>query len=188
MADQRIVVYDPTHELNEGTVVDGPARVSKLERARVVLMPFDDPRGKLGAVDGYFKRGWGKGWRFDRMAGERGCPMLMYVEPSVPYVYWAARLVAGEKNPSGQLKLTTDSSGQRAMSGGLSADVRCAQLGLLGKPDADGGWTVGGRSRLTTASSGLMALCLYGIARDAVVVWSAVTLAVREMDLPWFVE
>lgn len=187
MNDTRIVVFDPTHELNEGTLVEGSQKIAKLERSRVVLLPVDADRINR-SIDGYFRRSWGTGWEYDRMAGERGCPMLLGVDSQRLFIYWAVRLAAVDPKPQGTLKLTTDSSGQRAMSGGLSAEVRVPTFDHLGPPDSDGGWIIGGRSRLTTAVSGVLSLCLYGVARRTRVLWSAVSQSRIEVNLPFFVE
>lgn len=186
MANHLIVVDDPSHEINDGTVMqDGPG-VDRLVRQGVVVLPYDGER-QVGAAAGYFKRAWGKGWLYNRNAGERGCPMVIDIDPALPYVYWAVRLrQVGHALPSGQFKLTTDSSGQRANSGGLAAEVRVSRLDSLGEPDARGGWTVAGRSYLTTSFGGFMALCVYGVAQDALVMWSAVTQARQKQSLPWF--
>jgi len=181
----QIVVEDPTGELPLGTVVDGPMRNTRAARS-AVLMPVDPDR-VAGDVTGYFLRHWGEGWLFDRGAGERGCPMLLHVEPDAKHVYWAARVAPAPNvtRPRGKLKLVTDSGRQqRAMAGGLSAVKRVEAVEALGPPDAQGGWVIMGRSDLAVSMSGMIALSLYGVCKGLLVQWSAVTQVRETIDPP----
>jgi hypothetical protein len=179
---KKIVVCDPSGEVREGHVIEGPNNIGRLERRRVVMLPYE-PGFEREAVGGYFRRSWGEGWLFDRMAGERGCPMLLHVSPKVPFVYWCARLELDGESPRGNVKLTTDSSQRQAMSGGLGAELRATALDRLGLPDPDGGWTIGGRSRLGISLGGYLALSLYVVARRARVIYSAVSQCREEADV-----
>lgn len=180
----RIVVWDPTGELPDGAVVTGNQSVGALRNRGVAALPVDADRA-FGAVEGYFRRGWGRGWKYDAMRGERGCPMLLYVKSDRVNIYWLARLIPTGPEPKGLLRLTTDTSKQTAFAGGLSAvEQRAVDVEQLGPPDRRGGWTIGGRTKLSVAAEGYMALNVYGVAQDLAIVWSAVSQSTEDAVVP----
>lgn len=171
----RIVVWDPSGEHPDGTVISGVQRVTQLEARGVASLPVDPDRAH-GSVHGYFRRGWGRGWKYSRMVGERGCPMLLFIQPDRLHIYWTARLIPTGDEPKGILRLTTDTSRQTAFAGGLSAvDARVVSVDQLGEVDRHGGWTVRGRTKLSVAAEGYLALNLYGVGQDFAVLMSAVS-------------
>lgn len=173
----RIVVWDPSAKLAEGTFVEGDHQFALLKTKGIVTLPTDVDLFGRNAVAGYFRRGWGVGWPFaDQAAAQRGCPMLLFVATERPYIHWVARLVPyGEKERAGRLRLTTNTSQIGASAGGVSPEIQAPDLAELGPPDAHSGWTIGGRSRVSTIGEGYFGLSLYGNMRGLAVVWSAVS-------------
>lgn len=181
MSREQVVIHDPLHELADGSIQNGPNMLQRLANRGVVMLPVEHDRA-FGALDGYFRRGWGEGWIFNRGAGERGCPMVLGVLPNMEHVYWCARIKAKGQNLRGSMKLVTNSSGGR-LSGTLSPHMKAPALQSLGPPDRQGGWTIGGHSKMRVAIEGLLMLDLYASARDCVVLWSAVTQTRDHHDL-----
>lgn len=173
MQTVHVVAWDPTGKLSEGEVLDGQNATQLAKNSGAVLMPVDDDLANQ-AVAGYFHRGWGAGWEYNQMQGERGCPMLLFVHVGRRWLHWALRIepIPGEK-PLGLMRLTTDSSRPNAMSGGLSAHDAPIDLGLLGPVDERGGWTVRGKLQVSHSGSGYLALNFYGSCQGVRVPWTA---------------
>jgi len=172
----RIIVWDPSGELVEGQLIQGPNAEQQVERrSAVVSLPCDPELMWSRGARGYFRRSWGTGWPITRNAGERVCPLTLDVVTDRPYLHWVTRIVPCGGDPIGQFRLTTD-SGQSNLAGGLSAvDNPVLILRDLGKPDAAGGWTLRATSRLSTNLEGILGLSLWATARDVAVLWAAVT-------------
>jgi hypothetical protein len=175
-----IVAWDPRGEVRRGTEMSEPLAARKLTDEGAVLLPANPPIPP-SACGGFVANDWGRGWEFDRNAGERGCPMLLEVRPELSWVYWAALVEPiREGEPIvGKLRLTTDSSVGRAMSGGMSSDGR--PFVELGRAEV-----VGGRTHFSSNERGLLAICLYATAMNARVVWSAASQSSLRIDLPHF--
>lgn len=184
---QKIVIWDPSGKLPEGAFVAGERSMSLLDATEgVVALPVDPDLIDANAVGGWFKRAWGTGWRFERMVGQRGCPMMIRVKPVEPlYLYWVARVMHDERQnvvPHGILRLTADGT-QGGISGGISGPGY--DLQNLGKPDRWGGWTIGGRSQFSTTTEGFLGMSLYGAAQGIAVPWTAVSLSRYPVNVPW---
>jgi hypothetical protein len=171
----KIVVWDPKGELLEGQVIEDGLATEALVGRGVVMLPADADLLKVPKIPtaGYYRRGWGSGWLFDGLVGSRGCPMLLFAMSDRMYLHWVVRIAQLE--PQGSIRLTTDTGQPTAMSGGLRADGQAVNLAELGEPDADGGWTVRGRSMLNCSGDGYLGLSIYAVARKCLVLWSAVS-------------
>ena len=174
---ERIVVWDPRGRLPEGAIVRASAQQALDELGGVAMLPVEPRLLELGPIAGYFRRSWGRGERFERMAPRRGCPMAIHAVPGYPYLHWIARLVSAGAAPGGSLRLVPAPSPFATMSGGLSAVAEPVTLAELGDPDAWGGWTVARAVELSCSSEGLMCVALQGAAERCVVLWSAVSLS-----------
>lgn len=177
----RIVVWDPSAELAEGLVFGGPKATMGLHSRGLVSLPVDPDLMGNHALGGYFRRSWGAGWAFDRMAATRGCPMMLLVVPDRQYIHWIARVQPVREGEAlqGTIRLTTSTAQIGAMSGGLAAEVLPAELGKLGDCDDHGGWIIGGRNRVNVVQEGFIALNLYGASLNARIMWSAVSLSAQ---------
>lgn len=176
---ERIVVWDPRGRIPEGSVVRVSAQQALDELAGVASLPVEQRLLELGPIAGYYRRSWGKGERFERMAARRACPMAIHAVPGYPYLHWAARVVPAGGAPGGSLRLVPAPSALATMTGGLSAVAEPVTLSELGEPDAWGGWTVSRAVELACSSEGLMCVALQGAAERCVVLWSAVSLSAR---------
>lgn len=181
----KIVVWDPSGFIPDGEYVEG--QEAKIERLGVIALPVDrDDIAQRNPLQGYFRRGWGHGWRFHRGIGERGCPMMLWTMPDRPVIHFACMLVGTGPEPRGKFRLATDSS-YGALSGGLRADgpLSSFEIGnematkahgaVQAKPAGANRWTFQGEAHMAATSEGYVALCLYGVAHDVAVVWTAVT-------------
>lgn len=177
----RIVIQDPIRELAPGVVVSGENAIVRAVNRGVVALPVD-PEWCQRAVDGFMVRHWGHGWLFNMARGQRGCGMVFRVDPGRPYVYWAVRVVPVDSNRpvAGQLKFTTDTT-HGENSAGLGNEVRPPRLEDV--PKTIGGFVVGGRMRLGSSSRGYLGVSIYGVAQNALVVWSAVSQSSEQADL-----
>ena len=186
-----VVVWDPSGEYWEGGLVsEAEGRV--LRARRVVTLPIEARLVRRGAVGGYFKRGWGAGWPIGSAVPKMACPMMLHVMAGdmLRKLHWAARLVpesdeameailarveAGE-HLVGALRLCPDSGQPGAFSGGFgSAADTSIDVQKLGKPDEEGGWTVGGTATLQVGVDGFFGCCLFGMMPGISVAWAAVS-------------
>lgn len=170
----RIVVWDPTGELREGSIVSGAKGLGVLHGRGVETLPAEPDLISQHAIGGYFRRAWGDGWVFDKVAATRGCPMILRAVPDRIFLHWVARVEpirAGEAM-SGTLRLTTATNLIGTATGGLMVDSHPDPLGEL---DERGGRTIRGRSRINVTEAGYVGLTLYGAVNNASVAWSAVS-------------
>lgn len=179
---RRIVAHDPIGEVNTGTFIEGTNEATRLENRGVVLMPISDGFG-YRAFDGYFRRDWGPGWKYENNRGTRGCSMVIEVATDHKNIYWCARVepIDSTEGLDGRLKLTTDSSNSPTLSGGMRAKANPVDLRELPKPDSQGGWTLGGWQELNLTISGMVGLNVFGVCRNTRVVWSAVSQSNEEV-------
>lgn len=180
-----IVVYSSRHDaVRDGQVLNGSALI---HRARtdlgMAVLPYELGR-ELEYVGGYFRRGWGdSGWPIQRTIGVRICPMLIRVEPDRSFVYWTAVVAKAGPNPSGVVRLVSDSSFPGTQSAALGAgqdDVHLERLTY----DEDGVAVVGGKRRVSVQQGGFLALNLYATASDATVLVSAVSQSAIDVAYP----
>ena len=170
----RIVISDPINEFKQGVVVSGENEIARLERRRVAMLPIDPDLLHQPAA-GYYFRSWGRGVHVNRNAGTRVCPMVLFVDPKRPFIYWSARVepIDPELDTHGQIRLVTIGASGHTLSGGLSADS-FPKL-QHGARDESGGWTVYGRGRLSISMDGWLGLSLYATARNVRILWSSVS-------------
>lgn len=174
---QFVTVWDPTGKLDVGEIVDGDQRVALAkQRSSAVLLPTD-PSAYYSASPGFVYRPWGKGWIYDSVSTERGCPMMLFVTEETNWVYWAMKVLPMRpKSPlHGTLKLVGNSAAG-GMSIGMAQDVRVPPLQDLPVGN-EGGVVVGGRCNLGVISPGVFSVSLHGIGQNCRVVWTAVSAA-----------
>lgn len=192
MERDQIVVWDPKGEWWQGGVVD-PARARALAAEGVVMLPV---RRQLlesnGALGGFFFRAWGSGWPLQPGPYRMVCPLALrvravetaQVDPPTT-LSWVARLVPGDDVElhedgryvgQGIVRLAFDSAQPGAFGGGVSpTDKSAVDVAQLGKPDANGGWTIRGEALLTPVSDMTVGLGLYCSAPGLRVAWAAVS-------------
>lgn len=175
-----VLVSDPSGELPEGFVFSNPLQLSKAEAAGAMTLPVDDdlvPGATSNPCDGFSIKSWGAGWVVDRNVGERACPMVLRILPDRPHVWWMARVVAVRANagPTGKIRLVPNSSSPLYASGGLS-QITSPQLIESEPVDKWGGYTLVGCSRVNVIGECLFAFDLHAVARNARILWSAVSL------------
>lgn len=174
-----VLVQDPTGKLPPGHVITESRELAVLKMAGASVLPVDEdlcPPHPVGALDGFFIRSWGKGWLANKGSGERCCPMILCVRPERVNVYWIARVVPVRgMQATGRVRLVTDTGNPSFISAGLAHKIQ-PEL-LENTPlDARAGWTLEGVSTINVVGEGLLALNLYAVARNARILWSAVSL------------
>ncbi len=175
-----VLVQDPTGKLPPGHVITESRELAVLKLNGSVVLPVDDDLcqpNQVGALDGFFIRSWGKGWLATKGSGERCCPMMLRVLPERVHVYWAARIAPVKgMQATGRIRLVSDTAHPAYISAGLAHKTQPDLLENL-PLDARGGWTLEGVSSINVVSEGLLALNLYAVARNARIMWSAVSLS-----------
>jgi len=180
---QYVSVYDPTGQLPVGEVVEGrDAIVVAKSRKSIVLLPTD-PDVFYSASPGFVYRPWGRGWRYDAVNPERGCPMMLGVGVDHPWVYWSVLIlpIRPDEPMTGNLRLIANGAAG-GMSIGLSQDARLRPLDEYPKGPT-GGVVAVGRCALGVVSPGMLGLSIHGVARNARVVWSAASCAGEKIEL-----
>ena len=191
-----VVVYDETGDYLEGSVVDA-ARAHQLAARKVALLPFSPDLAKRSGVGGYMRRGWGAGYPLDPRLPRMSCPLAIYGAPGYEEVHWRARLVADDafveelrahfEVPEGQdapawlpieglLRLAPDSSQATPLVAGAQRVASPVNVREMGRPDARGGWTVGGEVLVRFPQEGIYGFGLYGSAPGLRVAWAAMSL------------
>lgn len=173
---ERVVAWDPTGKYIEGDILEGRAAQDVVAR-RAATLPVSKDIVAKGAICGYMRAGYGHGWQFDPVLSRRGAPTVLYIVPGIPFVNWCARVQVVEKDSpvTGQLRFMADSGQLGTISGGLRNEDDPIDFGSLTSPDANGGWTISGRSTYTSQYQGVAGFGLYGALRNARVMWCAVT-------------
>lgn len=181
MAAQFVTIWDPTGTLPVGEVVEGD-KVLVAKRKRAMLLPAD-PHIYYSASPGFAYRPWGTGWQYDNVMSERGCPMMIAVDPEHPWIYFAFQAMPiREGEPlHGQFRLIGDSSAG-GLSIGMSQDVRLQPLQCY-LTGTKGGVVVAGRCGMSVTTPGIFGMSLHGIGRNVRVVWSAVSIAHEQIEV-----
>lgn len=181
---QYVNVWDPKGKLALGEIVEGDQRIALAKQGLSAILLPTDPTVYYSAAPGFVYRPWGKGWFYDGVTAERGCPMMLAVSEETTWVYWAmAVLPIRKKSPlHGTLRLVGNSSAG-GMSIGMSQDVRVPPLqDLLVGPE--GGVVVCGRCGLGVVSPGAFGVSIHGIGQNCRVVWTAVSAASERIEVP----
>ncbi len=185
MNKQWIVVSDPTNDYLPGSLID-ENKVRQLNSRGVTCLPVQTQLFKMSGVGGYAKREYGSGWPLDNLTPRMNCPLTMYCIRDFTAVHWAARITATEEllekirggmKLQGQFRLSSDSGQATPLHIGLSSDQKPIDVNALGMPDANGGWNIGGQSKMEVALAGHYGFALYGAAPGLRVLWVAISLA-----------
>lgn len=187
-----VVVWDPSGEYWEGALV--PPETGRVLQARAVAtLPVEPRLLRRSAVGGYFRRSWGSGWPIGTAVPKMACPMMLHVVPGdgpLTALNWCARLVPDSEESAyeiaeriekgghltGALRLCADTGQQLVSSGGFgSTPTTAIAVDKLGKPDANGGWTVGGKATIQTMTGGHFGCALFGMMPGIAVAWAAVS-------------
>jgi hypothetical protein len=178
---QFVTVWDPSGSLAVGELVDGVAAVTVAKaRKGVVLLPAD-PQVLYSASPGFGYRPWGKGWLYDNVTPERGCPMMIAVTEQT-WLYWAVQVlpIRDGEPMTGQLRMIGNGAAGGMM--GLSQDVRARTLAEY-SPGPKGGLVIGGRCAIGVQSPGMLGLSVHGIGRNVRVLWSAVSVTSEKVEV-----
>lgn len=176
MSESAVVVFDPLGTEPEGEILSGN-RIAVARSRGAVLLPIDVQLLRSGALGGYAKRAYGRGWSYDRHRPGRGCPMVLFASPAYPLIHWAVRLAQDPEGGrlEGHLRVAVDTAQAGARASGLTTDAGPLNVPTLGDPDEHGGWTWMGESKVTIPGEGLLGLQLFGALGGARVAWWAVS-------------
>lgn len=175
--ENAVVLYDPEGIEPEGEILSAQ-RLSAARGRGVETLPIDVTVLRSGALAGYARRAFGRGWRFDATVAGRGCPLALYAVPQYPRLHWVVRLVPDVESVrnEGHLRVAVDTAQVGATAVGHRPLVSPLNAADLGEPDRAGGWTWRGTSEVTLPTEGrLIALMLYGALRGVRVAWWAVS-------------
>lgn len=181
---QYVNIWDPSGKLALGEIVEGDQRVALAKQGSSAVLLPTDPAVYYSASPGFVYRPWGKGWIYDSVLPERGCPMMLAVSEETTWVYWAMLVLPmrTEFPLHGALRMVGNSSAG-VMSIGMAQDVRVPPLQDV-KPGPKGGVVVGGRCHLGVVSPGVFGVSIHGIGRNCRVVWTAVSAASERVEVP----
>lgn len=174
-----VLVHSFEH-LRTGHIINNARELAQLERAGAVVLPVDDdlvpPLGS-SSLDGFFIKSFGAGWLATKGSGERCCPMVLHVLPDRNNINWVARVIpsAGQR-ATGRLRLMADTTQSAFTNSGLSQQEIPDLIESI-PLDEDGGWTLRGRSTISVTTSGVLAVAIHAVTRNARIQWSAVSLS-----------
>lgn len=175
-AKSAVVLFDPSGEEPEGEVLSGH-RLAAARSRGVEALPVDVTLLRSGALSGYARRCYGRGWRYDANQSGRGCPLVLYASTQYPEIHWLVRLIPDPElhQRAGHLRVAVDTAQAGAQAAGLSPRGSPLNAGTLGDPDAAGGWSWRGESHVTLVGDQLLGLQLYGALSGLRVAWWAVS-------------
>lgn len=180
-----VVIWDPTGEYWEGSLVDDRMERVLVERG-VVALPVDQESMRRNGVGGYAKRSWGAGWPLDFASPRLSCPLTVFVREGASRVDWALRLVPDERvagaakegnaQLQGTLRIVGDPGQDHARVATLSLSEQPIDGAAMRRPlDADGGWTFRGGGGVRPGSDGFYGFGLYGLMPGARAAWAALS-------------
>lgn len=174
MSTKAVVVWDPSGEMPDGSVLEGNEIAGARDRG-VVLLPVHPEVLARGGAAGWAKRCYGRGWRYPAAVSSPGCPLVLQVTPGYAGIYWAARVIpdAVGAAPTGQLRLAGDQAQIGVGTFGLSLQDGPMQVERSGVPDKQGGIILAGKCRTSISSDLVFGLQLYGYLANARVLWLA---------------
>lgn len=174
-----VLVNDPAHKLRAGYIFRESRELQVALLRGVTALPVDSdliPPDAHAALDGFYIREWGAGFLASKGAGERCCPMVLRVLPQRNYLHWVARVEPlPHLQATGRVRLTGDSSQTGYLSSGLSHE-RMPDMVETVPIDKAGGWTIRGVSGINVVETGLLAMHLHAVMRNARIVWTGVSL------------
>lgn len=174
-----IVCEDVSRQLAPGTIIEGPGNIEQAKAKGCALLPYDHELPALANM-GFVLTYFGNGWRFERNAGERGCPSILQVNNRCRFLYWAARLEPiPDKRMHGQLRLVHSSDNSRSLGHGMRQLQHVQQMPEL---DDRGGVTVFGKATYSAGMQGMLFTELYasGVFK---VRWLALTQHIEDYRL-----
>ena len=134
-------------------------------------MPIDPALEQQLAMGGFAKRQFGPdGVVFNANRGQGGCPIALQVRIDVPFIHWAAGIVARGPNPQGQLRIWSNTGSASVLSSGLAVIGGPQQFGPKDLP-----MVLRGVCRMTGLTDGFLGLGLWGVCTDVGVTWLAVS-------------
>jgi hypothetical protein len=114
--------------------------------------------------------------------------MTLFCEPRHRSLHWCARLVATDEvlamqaagdPPHGSLRISADTGQRTPFHAGVQMVDKPVDVRNLGRPDASGGWVIGGQALLSCPVEGHYGLGIYGTAPGLRVLWAAVTVTLE---------
>ena len=180
-----ILVWDPTGELPEGTILASQAAAQKAAQG-CVFLPTDTSVHMDQALGAFVKRSWGPGLPSDYLPGMKYfAPLALYGEPTHTHFSWAARIrPVGPNDVSGALVGIGGQCACNPMSGqrggqhlAFAPNEMPVPLVTLGAPDSHGGWTLRGTANVNLAGAGFYAFALAGAVSGVRVMWMAATFS-----------
>lgn len=181
----RLVVWDPSNQYWEGSLVEQPQEALLAARGACV-MPVEPSLFTRGGNAGFVKRAWGAGFPLSVGQPKIHCPITMLVFKDFRMVHWRARLVCNaefdakrenkEFRPGGMLRLIGDGTRELTHHMHLQSVQPAIDLRELPAKDAANGWIVGGRCAIDAPMDGHYGFGLYGEGEGVRVTWLALTL------------
>jgi hypothetical protein len=179
--EHAVVVDDPIHDYWDGAVISSAEAVAINARGGCTL-PLLAEQLQVSGAGGYVKRSWGGGLPLDMRAPAIVAPLALHCEPRIRGLVWRARLVRDTihpvAQPDGRVRFTGD-TGRRGTHGAIYQELEKSS-GLVRefpRPDAQGGWTIGGAGSVSAAIEGMCGFALYACAPGLRVLWVAASLA-----------
>jgi hypothetical protein len=189
--EQHIVVWDPTGEFGQGSLLDAEAARRVRIGNKAAVMPVDANLFAYSGAGGFAFRQWGAGiplaFNLPRNVG----PLVLFSTPEQGYIHWLARLVPEsqdveawlnddpERHLEGELRLVSDSSQAIPANAPLSPSDDAVMGRQLTRQNLEnGGWVLGGRAMLlgtAHGNGGHYPFSLYGRMQGARLEWLALT-------------
>ncbi len=185
VGQSNIVVWDPTGEFWEGSLIDS-ARARQLVQRGVAVLPCVPEMFHASGVGGYAKRAWGAGWPLDSAVPRLIAPLTLFCDRSMKGIHWAIRLVTspeyaervrGGDRFSGMIRFAADRSQQTPFFTGVSGE-KGVLAEEIGPPDEQNGWTLQSSGVVNVPQNGHYGFGVYGTAPGLRVAWVAASLTV----------
>jgi hypothetical protein len=179
-----IVVWDPSGEYWEGSLVDGD-RARQLSLRGVVVLPVVPEFFQHSGVGGYARRAWGAGWPLDSGYPKLVAPLTLYCMKTTKGIHWAIRLVTDSElavrarsgeSFAGVLRFSADRSQHTPFYAGITDDSKPRLVNDLGPPDAHDGWTILGSGNIMVPQEGHYGFGVYAMAPGLRVAWVAASV------------
>lgn len=187
MADNGIVVWDPSGEYLEGQVV-GMELKGYVESHGGAVLPVNTDFFRLTGVAGYHRRAWGLGIPIETISQNKFCPLSLWIDARLRRYDWKAMLVptdtamvkaalGGNVISQGSLRLIAEAGVVGELRASLHPEGPVVDGAKLGVPNSDECWLVGGGGAIDVRSDGFYGFALYGAMLGMRVAWAAVTVS-----------